>query len=65
MYFSGAHLKKHASLGMHTDCIYSPRDGKFTKDSNSHVENTPALIYSFGYERLINFKKRGMSLAGT
>lgn len=50
---------------MHTDCVYSPHDGKFKKQSNSQVENTPALIYSVGDERILNFKRRGMSKAGT
>ena len=64
IYYAGDNLKKQASLGMHADCVYSPRDGKFKKDSNSQVENTPAIIYSIGDERVLNFKRRGMTKAG-
>lgn len=65
IYYADDCLKKQASLGMHCDCVYSPHDGKFKKKSNSQVENTPALIYSVGDERILNFKRRGMSKAGT
>ena len=61
-YYAGGDLKKQASLGMHTDCVYSPRDGTFTNDSNSQVENTPAVIYSLGDQILLHYKKRCMSV---
>jgi len=63
-YYASGDLKKQSSLGMHTDCVYSPRDGKFTKKMNSQVENTPAVIYSVGDKRLLHSKKRYMSETG-
>ena len=63
-YYASGDLKKQASLGMHTDCVYSPRDGTFTKKMNSQVENTPAVIYSVGDKRLLHFKKRYISETG-
>ena len=57
MYYAGANLKQNTSLRMHCDCIYSPTDDSFAKKANSKVENTPAVIYSIGDTRVLNWKK--------
>ena len=44
-------------MGMHYDCVYSPTDGSFTRNDNYQVENTPAVIYSIGDTRVLNWKQ--------
>ena len=58
IYYAGEGLKKHSKLGYHTDCVYSPATGKYKETANSQVNNTPAIIYSIGSTRKLNFKKR-------
>ena len=60
MYYTGTNLKQSSSLGMHCDCIYSPKDGSFVRKANSQVENTPAVIYSIGDTRVLNWGKRNI-----
>ena len=40
---------------MHSDCVYSPITGKFVDTANSQVENTPAVIYSLGDNRVLHW----------
>ena len=42
---------------MYYDCTYSPIDGSFARKANYQVENTPAVIYSIGDSRVLNWKK--------
>ena len=60
LFRSGDDLRPRSSLGIHCDCVYSPITGKFVKMANSQVENTPAVIYSLGDDRVLNYKKRRM-----
>ena len=60
LYYSGDDLKNVSSLGYHTDCVYLSRDGSFDNKANSQAENTPAVIYSIGDSRTLNWKKRYM-----
>ena len=59
MYYAGSNLNKK-KLGMHCDCIYSPIDGIFSRKANSQVENTPAVNYSIGDTRVLNWEKRNI-----
>ena len=43
---------------MHCDYVYSVKDGSFTKNANSQVENTPAVIYTLGDSRILKWRKR-------
>ena len=58
IYYTGIGLKKYTSLGYHTDCVYSPSTGEFVSKSNSQQANTPAVIYSIGDKRRLNWKCR-------
>ena len=58
IYYSGTGLKEKSSMGYHTDCVYSPITGKYSLSQNSQVENTPAVIYSIGDTRRLNWKGR-------
>ena len=58
IYYAGSELKTESTLGMHYSCVYSVNDGSFTKNANSQVENTPAVIYSLGDSRILKWRKR-------
>ena len=58
IYYAGSDLKTESTLGMHCDCVYSVKDGSFTKNANSQVENTPAVIYTLGDSRILKWRKR-------
>ena len=58
IYYTGSELKIESTLGMHCDCVYSVKDGSFTKNANSQVENTPAVIYTLGDSRILKWRKR-------
>ena len=60
LYYSGHGLKDVSSLGYHTDCVYSSRDGSFNNKANSQSENTPAVIYSIGDTIKLKWNKRVM-----
>ena len=53
IYYAGSDLKTESTLGMHCDCVYSVKYGSFTKNTNSQVENTPAVIYSLEDSRIL------------
>ena len=61
IYYAGKGLKKSTSLGFHTDCVYSPSTGEYMKKCNSQKINTPAVIYSIGDMRKLNWKCRHAS----
>ena len=61
LYYAGEGLKKSTSLGYHTDCVYSPLTGDYISKNNSQKENTPAIIYSIGDKRTLNWKRRHVS----
>ena len=61
LYYAGEGLKKSTSLGYHTDCVYSPVTGDYISKNNSQKENTPAIIYSIGDKRTLNWKHRHVS----
>ena len=58
IYYAGEGLKKYSSLGYHTDCVYSPSTGKYSPQSNTQEQNTPAVIYSIGDKRRLNWRCR-------
>ena len=58
IYYAGEDLKKYTSLGYHTDCVYSPSTGKYIPQSNTQEQNTPAVIYSIGDKRRLNWRCR-------
>ena len=58
IYYAGEGLKKYTSLGYHTDCVYSPSTGKYSSQSNTQEQNTPAVIYSIGDKRRLNWRCR-------
>ena len=57
IYYAGSDLNTNSTLGMHYDCVYSVKDGSFTKNANSQVENTPAVIYTLGDSRILKWRK--------
>ena len=61
LYYTGKGMKKTTSLGYHTDCVYSPTTGEYVTKHNSQKENTPAVIYSIGDKRRLNWKSRYIS----
>ena len=61
LYYAGKGLKKSTSLGYHTDCVYSPVTGEYVTKKNSQKENTPAIIYTIGDRRRLNWKCRHVS----
>ena len=61
IYYAGEGLKKSTSLGYHTDCVYSPVTGEYMTKLNSQKENTPAVIYSIGDKRILNWRCRSVS----
>ena len=64
IYYAGSDLKTESTLGMHCDCVYSVKDGSFTKNANSQVENTPAVIYTIGDSRILKWRKRTTKVLG-
>ena len=58
IYYAGEGLKKYTSLGYHTDCVYSPSTGEYSLHSNTQEQNTPAVIYSIGDKRRLNWRCR-------
>ena len=58
VYYAGECLKKHARLGMHSDCVYSVHNGSYVKKDNSQVENTPTVVYSLGDTRSLHWSRR-------
>jgi len=58
VYYAGDSLKKHARLGMHSDCVYSVNTGFYVKKDNSQVQNTPTVIYSLGDTRSLHWSRR-------
>ena len=60
IYYAGEGLKDKSRLGYHTDCVYSPSTGEYIKKSNSQTVNTPAIIYSIGDKRRLNWKCRNV-----
>ena len=61
IYYAGEGLKKSTSLGYHTDCVYSAVTGEYMTKHNSQKENTPAVIYSIGDKRNLNWRCRHVS----
>ena len=56
--YAGKGLKDKSYLGYHTDCVYSASDGNCVEQSNSQVDKTPAVIYSLGDSKTLNWKIR-------
>ena len=56
IYYAGQGLKEKTTLGYHTDCVYSPSTGEYDSKSNSQKVNTPAIIYSIGDKRRLNWR---------
>ena len=63
LYYAGDGLKSSSTLGYHTDCIYSPVNGEYVEKSNSQLANTPAVIYSIGDTRELNWKCRNIVMS--
>ena len=61
IYYAGEGLKEYTKLGYHTDCVYSPSTGEYETKSNSQKVNTPAVIYSIGDKRRLNWKCRNVA----
>lgn len=53
IYYAGEDLKESSSLGMHSNCIYSSKEGRFTTLSNSQVIHSPTVIYSLGDQQIL------------
>ena len=60
IYYAGQGLKENTRLGYHTDCVYSPSTGEYNSKSNSQKVNTPAIIYSIGDKRRLDWKCRNV-----
>ena len=60
IYCAGQGLKENTRLEYHTDCVYSPSTGEYDTKSNSQKVNTPAIIYSIGDKRRLNWKCRNV-----
>jgi len=58
VYYAGECLKKHARLGMYSDCVYSVHNGSYVKKDNSQVQNTPTVVYSLGDTRSLHWSRR-------
>ena len=58
VYYAGEYLKESSKLGIHSDCVYSARDGCYVKKDNSQIQNTPTVIYSLGDTRTLHWKRR-------
>ena len=63
LYYSGEDLKEKSSLGFHTDCVYNLSDLLYNDFANSQAENTPAVIYSLGDTRELNWRQRVQSVS--
>ena len=50
--------KTQSSLGFHTYCIYRLADYQYDKNRNDQVNNHPAVMYSLGDIRKLNWKRR-------
>ena len=50
-------LIDNSLLAFHSDCVYSIYDGKYFLLSNSHIENTAAVMYFLGNSKKLNWKK--------
>ena len=61
LYYAGENLKESSKLGIHSDCVYSVRDGCYVKKDNSQIQNTPTVIYSLGDTRSLHWKRRQRS----
>ena len=61
VYYAGEYLKESSKLGIHSDCVYSVRDGCYVKKDNSQIQNTPTVIYSLGDTRSLHWKRRQIS----
>ena len=58
IYYAGDNLKESSKLGIHSDCVYSVRDGCYVKIDNSQIQNTPTVVYSLGDTRSLYWKRR-------
>ena len=58
LYNAGEYLKESSKLGIHSDCVYSVRDGCYVKNDNSQIQNTPTVVYSLGDTRSLHWKRR-------
>ena len=58
IYYAGKGLKKYTSLGFHADCVYSSSTGEHMTKYNSQKSSTPAVVYSVGDKRRLNWKCR-------
>ena len=58
VYYAGESLKKHAKMGMHSDCVYSVHNGCYIEKDNSQAQNTPTVIYSLGDTRSLHWIRR-------
>ena len=63
MYYGYENLKNQSSMGYHCDNTYNDK-GMFLHSMNSHVENTPIVILSYGGERTLNWRRVNRSLDG-
>jgi len=61
VYYAGEYLKESSKLGMHSDCVYSVRDGCYVKRDNSQIQNTPTVVYSLGDTRSLHWSRRHRS----
>ena len=50
-------------MGYHCDNTYNDK-GIFLKSMNSHVENTPIVIISYGGQRTLNWRRVKRSFDG-
>ena len=60
IYYAGEGSREKTKLGYDTDCVCLPSTGGYETKSNSQKVNTPALMYSIGDKRRLNWKCRNV-----
>ena len=61
LYISKDNIKLESSLGYHCDVSYSNK-GTYQTLQNSQIENTPTVIFSFGDDRVLRWRRKKLML---
>ena len=65
LYYAGVHLKEKSSLGFHSDCVYSPINGRSVTSSKYQVDNTPAVVYQICDSNSLHWKRIKIEVSNT
>ena len=61
LYISKEDIKLESSLGFHCDVSYTNK-GTYKTKQNSQIENTPTVIFTFGDDRVLRWRRKKLIL---